>query len=152
MRGVHLSVCLCACLLSPAFASDPPSPPSSPAPSDSTTSAATAAPAAQPNADAKPTPAASAAAAKITATTKGSQVLLVTSDPAAEAQIKRLRAAGYKPEVRNGEVYFCRSEATMGSRFEHKVCGTADALERAADEARRTIEDNQRRTMGPHSG
>lgn len=47
------------------------------------------------------------------------------------AQLKDFRQAGYKPEVRNGQTYFCRKEAQLGTRFESKTCGTAAEIEHA---------------------
>ena len=46
-----------------------------------------------------------------------------------DAQIKKYRAKGYKPQVHNGKTVFCHSEANLGSRLEHQVCRTAEQLE-----------------------
>ena len=65
------------------------------------------------------------------ATVRGTdtQVKLVAGDDAAAAQMKRFKAAGYKSEVRKGEVVWCRKEQQIGSRFEVKNCATAQQLE-----------------------
>jgi hypothetical protein len=46
------------------------------------------------------------------------------------SQVKQLLAKGYKPQGRGDNVYYCRREQEMGSRFEHKVCKTADQITR----------------------
>ena len=47
------------------------------------------------------------------------------------SQAKALRLAGYKPEVRNGQTLYCRREAQLGTRFDSKVCGTIEDIERS---------------------
>jgi hypothetical protein len=44
-----------------------------------------------------------------------------------DAQLKQILSKGYKPEsqARGNEVYYCRSERELGSRFERKICRTA---------------------------
>jgi hypothetical protein len=44
-----------------------------------------------------------------------------------DAQLKQILARGYKPEsqARGNEVYYCRSESEVGSRFGKKICKTA---------------------------
>jgi hypothetical protein len=46
------------------------------------------------------------------------------------SQVKQLLAKGYKPQSHGDNVYYCRREQEMGSRFEHKVCKTADQITR----------------------
>jgi hypothetical protein len=48
-----------------------------------------------------------------------------------EVQIRELRSRGYKAENRNGTTVWCRTETTMGTRFETKKCATADDLDMA---------------------
>ncbi|MDP9088856.1 MAG: hypothetical protein M3O26_08975 [Pseudomonadota bacterium] len=48
-----------------------------------------------------------------------------------DAQIKQMRARGYKPVMRNGTLVFCRSEGQIGTHFEQTRCSTIDALNRA---------------------
>ena len=45
------------------------------------------------------------------------------------AQAKRLRRLGYKPEVQNGTMVFCKKEDVIGSRFPIKNCAAADSIE-----------------------
>ena len=44
-----------------------------------------------------------------------------------DAQLKQILNKGYKPEsqARGNEVYYCRTEGELGSRFERKICRTA---------------------------
>jgi hypothetical protein len=52
---------------------------------------------------------------------------VLVDDTVADAQLKQILNKGYKPEsqARGHEVYYCRSERELGSRFETKVCQTA---------------------------
>lgn len=115
-----------------AFATDPPAPSAASATSTSAT-----------------TPDKSAEA-KTTSSTSDSKLKLVAGDEAADKQLKRLKAAGYKPEMRGGEVVFCRKEAQLGSRFEKKMCNTAEALEQQMNSAQEMASQAQRNsTISP---
>jgi hypothetical protein len=52
---------------------------------------------------------------------------VLVDDTVTDAQLKRILNKGYKPEsqARGNEVYYCRSERELGSRFERKICRTA---------------------------
>jgi len=146
MRGAHLSTCLCVLALSQAVAAAPPlaaSTADSAQPDQSTSAAApssnSTAPAAATSSTTAPKPANAAA------------VELKASDKDAEAQIKRLKAAGYKPVLVNGEIVFCRKEIAMGSRFEEKHCGTAERLAAEADAGKQGAENVQRQSQVPRS-
>jgi hypothetical protein len=65
---------------------------------------------------------------------------------ALEEQTKRLRAMGYKPEVQNGVTVFCRKETPMGTRFEKKICGNGDEIERNAQAARDALQNGPRQS------
>jgi hypothetical protein len=65
---------------------------------------------------------------------------------ALEEQTKRLRAMGYKPEVQNGVTVFCRKETPMGTRFEKKICGNGDEIERNAQAARDAMQNAPRQS------
>ena len=81
-----------------------------------------------------------------------SKVNLTAGDAEAEAQLKRFRAAGYKPEVHDGNVVFCRRETQLGSRFDKKVCTTAHLLEQQISQAQSTLSTAQRNdTLMPRS-
>jgi len=125
------------CVLSVAVADPPAAPAASPAPATSSSvapSATTAAPAAN-------TPAAAAEKPAVTVS--------ATPDAAQAAEEKRLIAAGYKPEMRNGTKYWCRSETEMGSHMSHKVCGTAAEIKGYAHDGQESVEQAQRRQINP---
>jgi hypothetical protein len=65
---------------------------------------------------------------------------------ALEEQTKRLRALGYKPEVHDGVTVFCRKEMPLGTRFEKKVCGNGDEIEKNAQAARDSVQNGQRQS------
>jgi len=65
-----------------------------------------------------------------------------------EEQTKRLRALGYKPEVHNGVTVFCRKEMPLGTRFEKKICGNGDEIERNAQAARDAMQNGPRQSPG----
>jgi len=79
-------------------------------------------------------------------------VKLTAGDTEAAAQLKRFKAAGYKPEVHGGSVVFCRNETVLGSRFDKKVCTTAHLLEQQMAHAQDTLSTAQRNgTLSPRS-
>lgn len=83
-----------------------------------------------PPSDAKAAPAAGAAAA-------------TPSTTITEAQIKKYRSKGYKPQVHDGKTVFCHSEANLGSRLEHQVCRTAEQLEEDSQQGQDMARDIQ---------
>jgi hypothetical protein len=116
-----LLVSLCVGALSQALAADPPpSPPAVPA-----------------------TPVSSAPPSLSTAAASPAKPEDATS-ARLEAQTKRLKASGYKPEVHNGVTLFCRNEQKTGTRFETKTCSNGDDIERAAQDAKDTMQKGQR--------
>ncbi len=118
--------------VSPAFATDPPA-------ATTTSASSTEAPSTPAKTD-QPS-----GSKGITAqTSDGKIVKLVAADEAADKQLARLKAAGYKPEMHGEELVFCRREAQLGSRFERKVCSTADAIEQQATLAQELTERTQR--------
>lgn len=60
---------------------------------------------------------------------KPAKVVLV-DDTVTAGQLKQILAKGYKPEsqARGNEVYYCRSERPLGTRFETKICKTAGRI------------------------
>jgi hypothetical protein len=80
-------------------------------------------------------------------TSDGKIVKLVASDEDADKQLARLKAAGYKPEMHGETLVFCRREAQLGSRFERKVCSTAETLEQQTTTAQELTERTQRMGM-----
>jgi hypothetical protein len=67
----------------------------------------------------------------------------------AAARDKRLRSAGYKPEVRKGETYYCRSEVLVGTRFPTKTCGTAEQLDQITTNDKEAAQQLQRTKVNP---
>jgi hypothetical protein len=63
--------------------------------------------------------------AKPVANKSGRKVLV--DDTVTDAQLKQILAKGYRPEsqARDNEVYYCRSERELGTRFETRICRTA---------------------------
>jgi hypothetical protein len=108
---------------STAFAGDVPNPPSTP----TSTAAASA-----------PTSTATPTAAKPAADSAKNAATELTADE------KRLISSGYKLEVKGDKRLFCRREATLGSRFEKKVCGTADQLASQTRDSKDVTESAQR--------
>ena len=55
----------------------------------------------------------------------------------------------YKPELRDGETYYCRREAMVGTGFESKVCGTAADLDRVTVDSKDALNQVQRQQINP---
>lgn len=137
MRFVDvLLISLCVGVVSHAVAAEPPAVPSGQSPP-------TAAPASAPG-----SPPPSPSSAPVAASTTASNTTAKTDSPpqgdASASQAKILRAAGYKPEVRNGQTVYCRKETQLGSRFESKMCATAGEVERLTARSQESIEKVQR--------
>ena len=127
---VGLLTCCCAFTVSQAFADEPPAQTSS-AVQPAQTAPASAA-----------TPASSASSAQTASASKPA----ASADATDEATDKRLRSQGYKPEVRNGTKIYCRKEAELGSRFESKICGTAEQLSNANKDSQDALDKVQRQS------
>ena len=137
---------LSAGVLSPAFGTDPPvaeaAKPTTPAPaSPSGDSSATTTPA---SAEQSPGRKATTTATSVDGT---KPVRLIAGDVAAEARLKRLRTAGYKPEAHGDELVFCRKEPVLGTHFQRKVCNTAEQLESLTSTSQDELEQMQRTGM-----
>jgi hypothetical protein len=110
---------------------EPPAPPAAGTPPQTVAQSAPVAPAgpstttaatpAGPSSGAKP----DAAAGQPVANKPGRKILV--DDTVTDAQLKQILRKGYTPEqqARGNEVYYCRRERELGSRFETKVCRTA---------------------------
>lgn len=67
-----------------------------------------------------------------------------------DAEAKRLRAAGYRPEMVNGEQIWCRRENTLGSRLDvQKTCGTAKSLALSVQETKDRFIATQNKQWNP---
>lgn len=100
---------------------------------------------------ATPAPSAAPAASSATATPNSTAAAPVTAAAQAQsddaADEKRLRAAGYKPEMHNGEKIWCRKEDSIGSRLAvQRNCGTASSLAKSMQDNQRNVADSQRKT------
>jgi hypothetical protein len=79
--------------------------------------------------------------------------MVLVDDTVNDSQLKQILAKGYRPEsqARGNEVYYCRSDHELGSRFESKVCKTARRIlqdELQGKEVTTTLEQ----TTGDHAG
>lgn len=132
-----LSISLCMGVGSVAFANDPTPPATNTATAPVTPDAASTTAADQ---------------AKTATTTATTATTAKASDSVTPEQAKIFRSAGYKPEVRNGTTYFCRKEAQLGTRFETKVCGTADEIRRSTASSQELVSTIQRTAIAPAPG
>jgi hypothetical protein len=104
-----------------------------------------------------PSPAAPAATAPATSAAATAATAAAAADAAKaadlEAQTKKMKALGYKPEVQNGQTVYCRREQVLGTRFDKKMCGTAEDLARQAEQSKEQLEHVQRQGAAvPRSG
>jgi hypothetical protein len=120
-KHILLTVALSAGLASFAWSADEPA----------------AAPAAQPPA-AQPAAAATSAASDASAKAKATAASTKEADDE-----KRLLGRGYKKETRGNQTVYCRKEIKTGSHFETKVCGTAESMALAEQQARDLMQNSQ---------
>jgi hypothetical protein len=92
-------------------------PPAAPA---SSASATTTAPAAEPAPSATAAPASSAAPAPVVVV--HTSTVAATPDVPSADLLKKARNAGLHTKVKQGVVYYCKTEADMGSRFTSERC------------------------------
>ena len=82
--------------------------------------------------------------------------MALVDDTVTDAQLKQILRKGYKPEsqARGNEVYYCRSESELGSRFEMKICKTAARIlqeEQQGKEATTNVERTDgNKALGAH--
>jgi hypothetical protein len=64
---------------------------------------------------------------------------------AEQLNIRKVREQGYKPEKRkDGTTYWCRNEATLGTRFETKTCSTVEQILQRQKDAQEDVDKVQR--------
>jgi hypothetical protein len=143
IRMRHYKTCfvlLLAAGVSTAFAADPPAPVPTATAADAGDSAS----------------AAGATAATPTAAVSATTAAAATADTPRvvdrDAQAKRLRGQGYKPLTRNGEIVWCRKEATLGSRFTTPVCMSADDIDKASANGKDLVDTIQRQNYTTPKG
>ena len=91
------------------------------------------------------------AAATATPATTAPAAAAASANAAQAAEDKRLLAAGYKPEMRNGTKVWCRNEGETGSHLGgHKVCDTAERINQVTHDDKESIEQAQRRQINPN--
>jgi hypothetical protein len=119
----------------PADAKAPAAAPTSASPTSADAPAATA-PAATPAPSAAQSPAPAAATAP---------------DAPSPDTLKKAKEAGYHTKVRHGDVFYCKSEPVVGSRFEQETCITEPQLEQTllAEQAQR---DQLKHMLGAPAG
>ena len=137
---VLLAAC-CAAVVLPAWPLDPPASASTPGTLPPAPAATTAVPASSPT-PAKPEPDAKATGAS-SATTTSAEASAAAAKPTrivlgdktlTQNEVKQLLAQGYKPVSRGGEIYYCRRETQLGSRFTNLNCRTGQRVkERTQD-------------------
>jgi uncharacterized protein involved in copper resistance len=151
---VRLLPIVCAFVVTQAFAAGPG--PSSTEPQQSASQSSPAAPAAATTQSAAPQSSSPATAAsdatakpstdeKPAATSGAAPAKVVLVDKTlTDAQVKQLLARGYKPKGSGADVLYCRREQQLGSRFETKVCKTADQIKRDELDSQETTQGMQR--------
>jgi hypothetical protein len=67
--------------------------------------------------------------------------------------LKQIKAMGWKPEKNsNGLTVYCRSEASLGTRFATKRCSSAEEIERLARDSRESLTHAQRQGTARNPG
>jgi hypothetical protein len=98
-----------------------------------------------------PTPSPNPTSAAATSAADQPTKVVLVDKTLTNSQVKQLLSRGYKPEARGDNVFYCRREQQLGSRFETRVCRSAEQIaeaERASQEATKYIQ----RTGGNPSG
>jgi len=56
--------------------------------------------------------------------------VVLVDDTVTAQQLKQILAMGYKPEsqARGNEVFYCRRERPLGTRFETRICKTSGRI------------------------
>jgi hypothetical protein len=137
-----LSAC-CGLMIAPVWSLDPPaSEPARPAPPPAATAPSSSEPAAPTNESADAPKAVSATTASATAAKPAPTVLedkTLTQD-----EVKQILAQGYRPMNRDGQLYYCRRESELGSRFESLRCRTAEQAKDLTRNGRDMLDKLQR--------
>jgi hypothetical protein len=75
---------------------------------------------------------------------------VLVDDSVNDAQLKQILAKGYRPQAqaRGNEVYYCRSEQELGSRFQTKVCRTAAKILQGEQQGKEATANSERTGAG----
>jgi hypothetical protein len=107
------------------------------------THAAVVPPAAAAAATAPGAAAGSTAAASSTGEAHSTRVVL-EDKTLTDDEVKTLLQKQYKPEARNGKVYYCRREQQLGTRFSSVVCRTGEELKAMTAQSQEMTDQRQR--------
>ena len=151
--AVGLLASLSLVSFTPAFATDPApqsttpqgqQPAATPAQGSSTTTATPAAAA----------PTASAPAAASTTGTQPASTATITGTKPSDLtpQEKNLISQGYTLQMRKDQKYFCRNEATVGTRFTRKTCQTSEQIFANTQHSKDQTSEIQRGFVAPPPG
>ena len=127
--------------LSQALATEPEHPASTTAPAQASSQPEAAATAADQQASSANAP--GAAPSTTAAATPGDKTTAASGKLSPEL-IKKAHDMGYKIKHKGQDVYFCRSEVQMGSRFEKESCSTPEQMELTARQSQQMIQKAQR--------
>jgi hypothetical protein len=131
-KHILLTLAFSAGLASIAWSADEPAQQTTaPSPSSAPAAQAAAAP-----------PAAAATSAATNTAAKAKETTAAVSGKEADDE-KRLLSRGYKKETRGNQTVYCRKEIKTGSHFETKVCGTAESMALAEQQARDLMQNSQ---------
>ncbi len=147
MKNIHGLTLLVAgiCGFSPSFAADQPAPAAAPlAPvssADPTVESTTSKPTAVATDSLSATPPANAADADAAA-----------KAAAAAKEEKKYRSQGYRPHVKNGETYWCKSDLPIGSRLPTTTCSTVAQMQEQERQAQDTVKEIQMHNQSQPAG
>jgi len=65
---------------------------------------------------------------------------------------KNLISSGYTLEIRKDQKLFCKSEATLGTRFKHRTCQTSEQIFANTQHSKDVTSDIQRGFVRPPAG
>jgi len=142
---------ICVCMVSQAFADPeqvaPPTqgPAATTTPSPATTQSNSTT---EQKSDASATSTASASSTQATTSQSSGKVVLVDKT-LTDAQVKNLLAQGFKPQKLGDDIVYCRREAPVGSRFEQKICRTAEQINLQHTDSKEMTEYLQRNGATP---
>ncbi len=103
-------------------------PPASDATATSATSSAAAASSTASSTATAPAKAAAGTDSAASTSKPAGSDIVASSDPSPE-MLKKARQEGFKPKKRNGVTQFCRTDATLGTRFESETCYDQEHME-----------------------